>query len=275
MSRPGILTLTTDFGFEGPYVAAMKGVVLGLAPEARLVDVSHSISPQNILEGAFILSAIAESFPAGTVHLAVIDPGVGTERRVIAARAVGLDQWFVLPDNGLLSGVLRNRPLEAAWEIGEFALRRPTVSPTFHGRDILAPAACHLLLRRSPDELGPRVNSVVKLRNFEPRDEDDSLLTGEVIFRDAFGNLVTNIGGDRLRSARDECWIVEIAGEKIEGLATTYADKAAGSLLALVGSSGWLEIAVSNGDAGRLLAAGPGTSVWIKRKPSDAPRLER
>ena len=267
MARAGILTLTTDFGSDGPYVAAVKGVVLGLAPGTQLVDVSHSICPQNILEGAFVLAAIADSFPAGTVHLAVVDPGVGTDRRLIAARVGGLDQWFVLPDNGLLSGVLRNRTLDAAWEIANPAVRRqPRVSPTFHGRDILAPAACHLLLSRPPDDLGPRLNSVVTLRNFDPRGEDETLHVGEVIFRDAFGNLITNIDSDRLKSAPADDWIVEIAGEMVRGISVTYSDHPAGTLLALVGSSGWLEVAVANGDAARLLAAGPGTSVWVKQK---------
>ena len=267
MTRAGILTLTTDFGPEGPYVAAVKGIVLGLVPGTQLVDVSHSISPQNILEGAFVLAAIADSFPAGTIHLAVIDPGVGTDRRLIAARIGGLDQWFVLPDNGLLSGVLRNRPLEAVWEINNPAVRRqPRVSPTFHGRDILAPAACHLLLGRDPADLGPRQEGVVTLRNFDPRGEDETLHVGKVIFRDAFGNLITNIDATRLDSAAADAWVVEIAGEMVEGISRAYGDHPAGTLLALVGSSGWLEVAVTNGDAGRLLAAGPGTSVWIKRK---------
>src|SRR5688572_6736094 len=143
MMRPGILTLTTDFGSEGPYVAALKGVILGLAPGTQLVDVSHAISPQNILEGAFVLAALVDAFPAGTVHLAVVDPGVGTDRRLIAASVA--DQWFVLPDNGLLSGVLRNRAPTEIHEITNPEIRRATVSPTFHGRDILAPAAAHLL----------------------------------------------------------------------------------------------------------------------------------
>src|SRR5258707_4917500 len=105
--RPGILTLTTDFGSDGPYVAAMKGIVLGLAPGTQLVDVSHSIAPQNILEGAFVLAGIVDAFPPGTVHLAVVDPGVGTDRRLVAVLVA--DQWFVAPDNGLLGGVVRNR----------------------------------------------------------------------------------------------------------------------------------------------------------------------
>src|SRR3954463_5146298 len=134
--RPGILTLTTDFGIGGPYVAAVKGVVLGLAPGTQIVDVSHTIAPQNILEGAFVLAGIVDAFPAGTVHLVVIDPGVGTDRKLIAARVS--EQWFVLPDNGLISGVTRMHEPEQIWEIRNPAVRRAVVSNTFHGRDILA-----------------------------------------------------------------------------------------------------------------------------------------
>src|SRR5215210_8854983 len=122
--RPGILTLTTDFGAQGPYVASLKGVVLGLAPQVQLVDVSHAIAPQNILEGAFVMASIVDAFPPGTVHLGVVDPGVGSARRIVAVQAAG--QWFVAPDNGLLSVVIRNHPLEGVWEIANDALFRRT-----------------------------------------------------------------------------------------------------------------------------------------------------
>src|SRR4051794_18877817 len=127
----GIVTLTTDFGTLGPYVAAMKGILLGMAPAVQLVDVCHTISPQNILEGAFILAGIVEAFPEGTVHLVVVDPGVGTDRKLIAM-SVG-EQWFVLPDNGLVTGVTRQRQPRGVWEITNPAIRRPNVSATFHG----------------------------------------------------------------------------------------------------------------------------------------------
>ncbi len=155
--RPAILTLTTDFGSEGLYVAAVKGVVLGLAGHVQLVDVTHTISPQNILEGAFILSGLIDVFPKGTVHLAVVDPGVGTDRRLIVASVA--DHWFVLPDNGLLSAVVRDRPPSGIWEIANPAFRRVPVSATFHGRDILAPAAAHLLVGGEPSSSAPHARS--------------------------------------------------------------------------------------------------------------------
>lgn len=259
----GIVTLTTDFGVGGPYVAAMKGVLLGLAPGAVLVDVSHSISPQNILEGAFVLAGIVDAFPADSVHLVVVDPGVGTARRLIAVKAVG--QWFVLPDNGLITGVLHNREPEGVWEISNPELARPEISMTFHGRDIMAPAAAHLRRGGDPSELGPATEKYVKLRNFEPTPSGDGFI-GEVIFKDPFGNLITNIRAEHLAGRPPADWVAEIAGKRVEGISRTYNEEATGSLIALIGSGGWVEAAVVNGDAGRHLSAGPGATVWLRPK---------
>ena len=259
--RPGILTLTTDFGHDGPYVASIKGIVLGLAPHTRLVDVTHAVAPQNILEAAFVLSGLIDVFPPGTVHLAVVDPGVGTDRRLVAVDLEG--QWFVLPDNGLISGALQGRSPGQIRELTNPALRRSTVSCTFHGRDILAPAAAHLLRGGDPEELGPIRADLILIPHFQSRSECGGFL-GEVIFRDAFGNLITNIRSDRLEPAPPASWTVEIHERRIRGLQQTYADRPPGSLVALVGSSGWVEVAVVNGDAARLLNAGRGTTVRIR-----------
>jgi S-adenosylmethionine hydrolase len=260
--RPGILTLTTDFGLGGPYVAALKGVLLDLAPGTQLVDVCHTIAPQNILEGGFVLAGIVDVFPKGTVHLVVVDPGVGTDRRLIVVATAG--QWFVLPDNGLITGVVRGRTPEGVWEITNPDLRRAVVSATFHGRDILAPAAAHLLRGGSPDQLGPPRTKFVTLRNFEPT-ADEHGFVGEVIFRDTFGNLITNVNVDRLAGTPPESWTIEIAGERIHGMVRTYGDRPTGTLIALVGSCGWVEVAVVNGDAARQLTAGSGTTVRFRR----------
>ncbi|HMB08796.1 MAG TPA: SAM-dependent chlorinase/fluorinase [Isosphaeraceae bacterium] len=261
--RTGILTLTTDFGSDGPYVAAVKGVVLGLAPGTQLVDVSHTISPQNILEGAFVLAGIIEAFPPGTVHLAVIDPGVGTDRRLIAVAVA--DQWFVLPDNGLITGVARGRTPTGIWELTNPSLRRPTVAPTFHGRDILAPAAAHLVRGGDPAELGPVRTRFQTLLNFEPIASEGGFV-GEVLFRDTFGNLVTNLSAERIASLPLDSWTIDLAGSRIDGLVRTYGERPTGSLVALVGSTGWIEIAVVNGDAASQLMVGPGTTVWLRKK---------
>jgi S-adenosyl-L-methionine hydrolase (adenosine-forming) len=260
--KPGILTLTTDFGMGGPYVAALKGVLLDLAPGTQFVDVCHTISPQNILEGGFVLAGIVDVFPRGTVHLAVVDPGVGTERRLIAVSVA--DQWFVLPDNGLITGVARGRNPSGTWEITNPALRRSVVSATFHGRDILAPASAHLVKGGDPAQLGPPLEKFITLRNFEPN-ADGQGFVGEVIFRDAFGNLITNINVDHLADVPRSAWVIEIAGERIDGILRTYGDRPTGTLIALIGSSGWVEVAVANGDAARQLTAGAGTTVWLRR----------
>ena len=262
MKRPGILTLTTDFGADGPYVAAMKGIVLGLAPGTQLVDVSHTIAPQNILEGAFVLADIVDAFPSGTIHLAVIDPGVGAERRLVAVEVAG--QIFVLPDNGLLTGVVRKRIPTSIHELTNPAFRRANVSATFHGRDILAPAAAHLLRGGEIALLGAARERVVTLRNFQPLADKDGMV-GEVIFRDAFGNLITNIAMERLSEIPEGGWVFEISGERIEGLVRTYGDAPTGALVALAGSTGWVEIAEVDGDAARHLAAGPGTTIRVRR----------
>jgi S-adenosylmethionine hydrolase len=256
------LTLTTDFGPAGPYVAQLKGVILSRAPGARMIDVTHGIAPQNILEGAFMLASIIDSFPPDTVHLAVVDPGVGTNRKLVALRAC--DQWVVAPDNGLAGGILLKHQPQSMWEIKAESLPNPRLSNTFHGRDILAPAACHLLLGRDPALLGPPLRRMVQLANFEPRDTQNGLC-GEVIFRDSFGNLVTNLSESLLRNRPAATWQFELGGQLINGLSNTYADRSHGELVAVIGSSGWLEVAVVNGDAGRQLGVGPGTTVWAHR----------
>lgn len=255
--RP-ILTLTSDFGPHGSYVAAMKGVVLSAVPLAQLVDVSHDVSPQNIVEGAFVLTGLVDAFPAGTVHLAVVDPGVGTARRLIAARIA--DQWFVAPDNGLLSYVARDHEPDQVFEIDNPAVRRRTVSNTFQGRDILAPAAAHLLLGRPAAELGPSRHGIVTLPAIEPRREADVIL-GEVIFRDSFGNLITNVPGAWLAPADGAAWRVEVVGHEAAELCGTYAERPPGTLVALVGSQGHLEVSLVMGDAARYLGVGPGATV--------------
>jgi S-adenosylmethionine hydrolase len=260
---PSIVTLTTDFGLSGPYVAAMKGILLGMVPGVQLVDVTHTISPQNILEGAFVLAAIVEAFPPGTVHLAVVDPGVGTERRLIAVSLA--EHWFVLPDNGLITGVARGRRPAGIWEIANGCLARPTIAPTFHGRDILAPAAAHLVQGGDPGALGPVRTRFITLRNFDAN-FDTAGLIGEVLFRDTFGNLITNIARAQLGETPLKEWIVDVAGSRIDGLARTYGEQPGGTLVALIGSSGWVEVAVVNGDAAERLSIGPGATIWLRRK---------
>jgi S-adenosyl-L-methionine hydrolase (adenosine-forming) len=257
---PNIVTLTTDFGGDGPYVAAMKGVILREAPGVQLVDVSHVISPQAIREGAFVIGSAWPWFPKGTVHLGVVDPGVGTERRLVAASVAG--HWFVAPDNGLIGLVTRGRTLDGAWAIA-WPDDRP-VSRTFHGRDLLAPAAAHIARGGDPADLGPPCDNLVPIDWPDPVDLGSEIL-GEIVFRDNYGNLVTNVPAAQLIGPG---WGLEIAGQVIPSLVGTYGDRPAGTLVALVGSFGLVEVAEVNGDASRRLEAGPGTAVTFRRETS-------
>ncbi|WP_435021943.1 SAM hydrolase/SAM-dependent halogenase family protein [Tundrisphaera sp. TA3] len=264
MVTSGIVTLTTDFGADGPYVAAMKGVILGLAPDARLVDVSHAIPPQDIREAGFVLAEVAPYFPPGTIHLAVVDPGVGTDRRLVAVRVD--DRWFLLPDNGLIGPSLRGLRPPEAWEVRNPAHRLHPVSDTFHGRDILAPAAGFLLRGGDPADLGPPARDLIVLPASEPSPTPDGL-AGEVISVDPFGNLITNLTRDHLATIPGPA--LTIAGSSPD-LIRTYGERPPGDLVALVGSSGRLEIAVVNGSAARLLGVGRGVPVRLHR--SQEPR---
>lgn len=254
----GILTLTTDFGLGGPYVAAMKGVVLGLAPGTTLVDISHSIIPQDVAAGAFVLAEAFSSFPKGTVHLAVVDPGVGTGRRAVAVEARG--HWFVLPDNGLISEVLRGGEPTSVREILNPGLWRSPVSATFHGRDIFAPVAAHLVLGRGSAEIGPVIESLASPASGGPTVDGEGLI-GSVVYVDPFGNLITDLLADHLREEPGS-WSVEVLGQSVESV-RTYGDRPAGSLVALVGSSGRVEVAEVGGSAWVRLGTGRGTPVRL------------
>lgn len=271
LSRPprDLVTLTTDFGTGDPYVGIMKGVMLAIAPWLRFVDISHEIPPQNTREGAFILATSWRYFPTGTVHLAVVDPGVGTERRPILL--VGPDAFFVGPDNGLFGWVFGPpwedhppagpRPLPEGWQafiLDQPRFWRPEISRTFHGRDIFAPVAAYLAAGVRPDELGKPVGEVTALPWPRPEPIGRSALRGEVVYTDRFGNLITNIPAKLISpTAR-----VEIAGRTIHGLSRAYAEAVGPA--ALINSFGLLEIAVPGGSAARTLNAGPGTPVTVR-----------
>jgi S-adenosylmethionine hydrolase len=262
MSRPTI-TLLTDFGLRDGYVAAVKGVLLSRCPEARLVDVSHEIRPGAIATAAFVLGQAAPYFPAGTVHLAVVDPGVGSARRAIACE-VG-DQRFVAPDNGLLSRVLDAGPLRVH-ELREPELWRDEVSAVFHGRDLFGPVAAHLAAGGALERVGPPVDAatLVRLAWPEPTARDRELVA-RIVHVDRFGNLVTSL---RLEGEASPACVVELAGRTIP-VRRTYADVASGELLALRGSSGLLEVAANCASAAELLGVGPGDVVTWRRPAQD------
>ena len=255
-----IITLLTDFGHSDVYAGAMKGVILSIAPEARIVDLTQGIPPQNIEVGAMQLAAAAPYFPPGTVHLAVVDPGVGTSRKAIALFENG--HVFVGPDNGLLTLAAGPKAKGRLLENPRYRLK--SVSPTFHGRDLFAPAAAYLSRGVDPATLGPAARPKAKLMLPQPYRENGELV-GEVIAVDGFGNVVTNVSAAALRKAfRDlSGFSVEARGARIRGLSRTYGDRSSGSLVALIGSAGYLEIAEVNGSAVQRLGLSPGEKIVL------------
>lgn len=273
-----IITLTTDFGLSDAYVAAMKGVILGINPEATLVDICHTIKPQNTSQAAFVLSTAYHFFPQKTIHLVVVDPGVGTERRAIILRTPSAD--FIAPDNGALSYViqesstqlatdndsnsLQQRELERileAVEITKSQFWQTPVSPTFHGRDIFAPVAALLSLGFPPINFGKVITSLTMLPLPKPYRRPDGSLVGHVLHIDNFGNLITNIKSSDLPPAREPI-TVEIGDQVISELSRTYAEGK--GLLALIGGSGYLEISLRGGSASAFLDAEVGSEVKFK-----------
>jgi S-adenosylmethionine hydrolase len=233
-----LITLTTDFGLTDPWVAIMKGVIATRAPGVPVVDVSHGIPPQDVLAGALVLRHAAAWFPAGTVHVAVVDPGVGSERRALCIEtATGL---LVGPDNGILSLVAPPAAMRRVVELREERYFVTPRSATFHGRDVFAPVAAALATGVDVDALGPRVDDPVRLPIPDPL-RQGGLLRGQVIYVDHFGNLVTNLPGDAFPHAGVS---ISIGDARIRDVAVSYAAAARGSLVAVVNSWNLLEIAV-------------------------------
>ena len=261
--RAPVITLTTDFGMRDPWVGIMKGVILGICPEARLVDISHDIAPQDVLEGALCLEASARFFPPGTVHLAVVDPGVGSSRRPLALRADG--RYYVGPDNGLLSLVLDDGEPVDAVELTREEYRRSPTSQTFHGRDIFAPVAAHLASGVPLERFGPVVSDPLRLAVPSSRHEN-GLVLGEVIGVDRFGNLLTSVTEQDLAPLEGmRALVVEIGGVRVGAPTAAYADALPGGMGAVVSSTGRLEVFVREGSAQAALGLGRGAPVVVKR----------
>jgi S-adenosylmethionine hydrolase len=258
---PAIITLTTDFGPNSRYVAAMKGVILSINPRATIVDVTHVIPPQDIACGAIALDETAFYFPANTIHVAVVDPGVGTERRIVYAQ-IG-SHHFVAPDNGLLSRLASRAKPAKIIDITDRRFWRPDVSSTFHGRDIMAPVAARLSLGLSPDDLGPPLDRLTALPWPEVQKVANQI-DGEVIEVDSFGNLITNITNDMLRGVpTDESVTITCDEHETHGIFKTYSDQPPITLVALVGSGGKLELAIVDDNASIMLGVKKGAPVRI------------
>jgi S-adenosyl-L-methionine hydrolase (adenosine-forming) len=262
MARP-IIALLTDFGTASHYAGTMKGVVLTLCPDVTLVDITHDIPPHDVLTGAFELAASYKYFPAGTIFLAVVDPGVGSSRRGLIADTG--EYRFVAPDNGVLTAVLREHKPKRVVELTERRYARPTVSRTFEGRDRFAPAAAWLAKGTEPTAMGRPVTAWLQLEIPEPHEEQTALV-GEVVLVDRFGNLVTNIDRRRFDQFRHDASIsIAVDGQIVDRLVATYAEAPAGSICALFGSSDHLELALNGGSAARQLGLGRGAAIRIDR----------
>lgn len=267
-----IITLLTDFGMHDPYVGVMKGVILGINPDVRLVDLTHEIAPQDIRGGAWALASAAPYFPHDTVHLVVVDPGVGSARRAIAAHLGKL--YFVGPDNGLVSFIWHylsdaERAGAVFIELTNPRYRLPDTSMTFHGRDIFAPAAAQLSAGLPIEELGPVIgaepgsaNGII-LIDMPRVERQGTALVGTIIAIDHFGNAISTISAADLRTLGGTP-SVQIGQTRIPTISRTYAAVPDGQPLALTGSSGYLEVAVRNGDAARRLGISLGDSIRVE-----------
>jgi S-adenosyl-L-methionine hydrolase (adenosine-forming) len=258
---PAIVTLTTDFGVGSRYIAAMKGVILSINPRVQIVDISHAVAPRDIRGGALMLAETAPWFPSGTIHVAVVDPGVGSKRRIVYAQ-IGNYQ-FVAPDNGLLSRLASlDRPSKII-SIEDPTHWMPEVSRTFHGRDIMAPIAARLSLGLAPEKLGPPIEHLVELPWAEVQ-QVPNRIDGEVIEVDSFGNLVTNITRAMLDGVpTNDSVVISCDDHETMGIFATFSDQPPMTLMAHVGSTGRLELAIVDENASAMLGVKVGAPVRV------------
>ncbi len=240
-----MITLTSDFGLKDPYVAEMKGVILTIKPNATLIDITHDVEKFNTRNGAFILASAASYFPKGTIHLAVVDPGVGTARRAILLQTkLG---FFVGPDNGILMLAAKSQGIEHEYQLVNSKFMLPKVSSTFHGRDVFAPASAHLDSGVEPSEFGPEINDAIT-PDFASVTQKHGSFSGEVLHVDSFGNIITNINQKEIAHAKK----VKINTQSISetfALLGTYGEAKPQETIALIGSHGFLEIALKQANA--------------------------
>ncbi len=256
-----IISLTTDFGHDDPYVGMMKAVILGINPEASLVDLFHNVHPQDVETAGLLLAGACLYFPDGTIHLVVVDPGVGSARRCLAART--RRALFVAPDNGVLTAALAQDPADIVVELAERRYWRPDVSSTFQGRDVMGPVAAHLSSGVPVEALGPPLADWVRLAVAQPERRDDGTVAGHVVHVDHFGNLITDLRPGDLPPGQTEP-VFSIRGQTVVGLHRYYAEKE--ELMALVGSTGHIEIALPRGNAAARLQARRGDVVYARRR---------
>jgi S-adenosylmethionine hydrolase len=259
--RRSIITLLTDFGTRDHYVASMKGAILNINPRCTLVDITHHVKSHDIEEGAFILANAYPFFPKGTIHLSVVDPGVGGSRKPILA--VTTNYFFVGPDNGLFTLVLKKEKVKQVVSLTNQKYFLSQVSTTFHGRDLFAPVVGHLSLGLRPNSFGKEVHTWTKLIFQKPRVEGMNLL-GEILHIDTFGNLISNIDEKRLlHFLKKNAFIIRIGKKTIQGLKKWYWEGKENEAIALLGSGGFLEISVREGSAQKMLKVKRGDPITV------------
>ncbi len=255
-----IITLTTDFGTSDHFPGTMKGVILSIHPAAEIVDITHEIRPFEISDGAFTIAQAYAFFPKKTIHVVVVDPGVGSTRRPLIAEMAG--QYFIAPDNGVLSMIFSREPAKVRHITNERYFLKP-LSRTFHGRDVFAPSAAHLAAGIAPARLGPRIQDYLRL-NLDRPARANKHWAGCVLKIDRFGNIITNLHIDQFPQLKTHAFELTIGLRSIKRLALTFTDCEPGELCALVGSSGYLEVATNQGSAAQLLGCGAGSPVALK-----------
>ena len=263
-ARSSIITLLTDFGSTDYFVGALKGIVLSINPRASLIDLTHEIPAHDVAAGAFTLVVSYRSFPEQTIHVAIVDPEVGSARRPILVSAG--EHFFVGPDNGIFSYVYESEPSYQTFHVTNEKYFRHPVSPTFHGRDIFAPVAAAFSLGANPQEFGPEINDPVRLASLRPIEQKNGKLKGRIIHIDRFGNCITNFTRDHFAVGLERRSSVQIGGKTIRSFKRFFSENPNGSerLFAVWGSAGFLEIAAANRSAARLLGAKRGQPVILR-----------
>lgn len=264
MKAVNLITLTTDFGLQDPFVGQLKGAILRRNLQARIIDLTHSIEPHNILAGAVTIRSSYHSFPKGSIHMVIVDPGVGSQRNIIALMAD--DHIFIAPDNGALTFLFRDRKIDAVHRVENRSLFPDEISATFHGRDIMAPVAAALADGMPLSQVGPQVDLDTCVELDIPETHfDENGITGRIIYIDRFGNIRTTITSFTLAQYQPSSFAgIFIAQHKINSISTTYSDAAPGELLALIDSAGHLEIAANRGNAGEIIGCNIGDPVNVQ-----------
>lgn len=258
-----VITLITDFGLQDGYVGVVKGVITKINPSVNIIDISNNIESQDIFQAAYVLYSSYAYFPKGTIHVVVVDPGVGSKRKVLCLKTK--DYLFIAPDNGVLSFIAAGEESPSIREITNKKLFLPEISDTFHGRDIFAPTAAHLSKGLSYKDLGKRVSKIKEIDLPKPIRSPRGVLKGEIIYVDGFGNLITNINRDMIDRLKEksENLVIVVGRRKLNKISNSYADVGVGDVVAIFGSSGYLEISVNHGSARDVLNLKKGDKLGL------------